>query len=180
MTRLIVTSDRNGKSGVGLDRPIPSASFASAPGFDPALIWGTAATPSVPWDGRAVADERESVLPEVGETRLMMVTFPPDSVMMSSDFDPASAGAEYMSRLPGLAERFEPDSPGMHTTDTVDYGILMQGEISLELDDGKVVALKPGDIVVQNGTRHAWRNGGTKPATLIFVLIGAHRSAPAK
>ena len=91
MTRLIVTSDRNGKSGVGLDRPIPSASFASVPGFDPALIWGTAATPSVPWDGRNVADERKSVLPESGETRLMMVTFPPDSVMMSSDFDPASA-----------------------------------------------------------------------------------------
>lgn len=101
MTRLIVTSDRNGKSSVGVDRPIPSAPFASVPGFDPALIWGTAATPSVPWDGRNVADERKSVLPEVGETRLMMVTFPPDSVMISSDFNPAAAGAEYMSRLPG-------------------------------------------------------------------------------
>ena len=138
MTRLIVTSDRNGKSSVGVDRPIPSAPFASVPGFDPALIWGTAATPSVPWDGRNVADERK--------------------------------------RLPGLAERFEPESPGMHTTDTVDYGILMEGEISLELDDGEIVALKPGDIVVQNGTRHAWRNGGSRPATLIFVLVGARRS----
>ena len=137
MTRLIVTSDRNGKSSVGVDRLIPSTPFASVPGFDPALIWGTAATPSVPWDGRNVADERKSVLPEVGETRLMMVTFPANSVMMSSDFNPAAAGAEYMSRLPGLAERFEPESPGMHTTDTVDYGILMEGEISLELDDGK-------------------------------------------
>ena len=67
---------------------------------------------------RSVADERKSVLPEIGETRLMMVT--PDSVMMSSDFDPAAAGAEYISRLPGLAERFEPESPGMHKTDTVD------------------------------------------------------------
>jgi len=180
MTRLIVTADRNGKSSVGLDWPIPSASFASVPGFDPALIWGTASTPTVPWDGRNVAEDRKSVLPEVGETRLMMVTFPPDSVMMSSNFNPAAAGAEYMSRLPGLAERFEPDSPGMHTTDTVDYGILTQGEISLELDGGNMVALKPGDIVVQHGTRHAWRNSGTKPATLIFVLIGANRSAPAK
>ena len=177
MTRLIVTSDRDGKSTVGLDKPLPSTPFASVPGFDPVLIWGTAAAPSVPWDGRNVADGRKSVLPDIGETRLMMVTFPPNSVMMSSDFDPAAAGAEYMSRLPGLAERFEPESPGMHTTDTVDYGILMEGEISLELDDGKVVALKPGDVVVQNGTRHAWRNGGTRPATLIFVLIGANRSA---
>ena len=177
MARLIVTSNRNGKSTIGLDKPIPSTPFSSVPGFDSALIWGTAATPSVPWDGRNVADELKSVLPESGETRLMMVTFPPDSVMMSSDFDPAAAGAEYMSRLPGLAERFEPESPGMHTTDTVDYGILMEGDISLELDDGEVVALKPGDIVVQNGTRHAWRNGGSRPATLIFVLIGARRSA---
>lgn len=70
--------------------------------------------------------------------------------------------AQYMAPLPGLAERFEPESPGMHFTDTVDYGILMDGELSLELDDGKMVALKHGDIVVQNGTRHlgaSWRQG---------------------
>ena len=140
------------------------------------MIWGTARTPSVPWDGSNVADGRKSVLPDVGETRLMKVIFPPNSVMMSPNFDPAAAGAEYMSRLPGLAERFEPESPGMHTTDSVDYGILTEGELSLELDDGKTVALKAGDLVVQNGTRQAWRNPGTKPATLIFVLIGARRS----
>lgn len=179
MTRLIVTSHRNGKSSVGMDQSIPARPFASVPVFDTALLWGTTAVPSVPWDGRNVADGGKSVLPEVGETRLMKVTFPPDSVMMSPDFDPTSAGAEYMSRLPGLAERFEPESPGMHTTDSVDYGILMEGEITLELDDGMTIALKPGDVVVQNGTRHAWRNPGTKPATLFFVLIGAERSAGA-
>lgn len=180
MTRLIVTSHRDGKSTVGIDQAIPSIPFASVPGFDPVLVWGTAATPLVPWDGRNIASEHQSVLPNVGETRLMMVTFPPDSVMMSQDFDPLAAGKEYMSRLPGLAERFEPGSPGMHTTDTLDYGILMNGEISLELDEGKIVMLKAGDIVVQNGTRHAWRNSGTKPATLVFVLIGAGRSTPTK
>ncbi|WFU41513.1 cupin domain-containing protein [Bradyrhizobium sp. CB82] len=104
-----------------------------------------------------MAEGRKSVLPDVGETRLMKVIFPPDAVMMSLTSDPS---AEYMSRLPGLAKRFEPENPGMHTTDTVDYGILVEGEISLELDDGQVVALKPGDVVVQNGTRHAWRNPG--------------------
>jgi hypothetical protein len=156
MTRLIVTSDRNGKSSVGVDRPIPSAPFASVPGFDPALIWGTAATPSVPWDGRNVADERKSVLPEVGETRLMMVTFPPDPVMMSSDNPRRRAGA--MSRLP-LAERFEPDSPDA-TTDTVDYGIPMQVRSRSNWRMGRW-SRPPGDIVVQNGTRYAWRNGET-------------------
>ncbi|KJC59574.1 cupin [Bradyrhizobium sp. LTSPM299] len=176
MSRLIVTTHQDGKSSVGLDQPIPAMPFKSVPGFDTTLVWGTATDPSIPWDGRNAADGHKSVLPDVGETRLMKVTFPPDSVMMSADFDPAAAGAEYMSRIPGLAERFEPDSPGMHTTDSVDYGVLIEGEISLELDDGKTVALKPGDVVVQNGTRHAWRNPGTKPATLIFVLIGAKRT----
>lgn len=177
MARLIVTSHRDGKSSVGLDQSIPAIPFKSVPGFDTALVWGTVAAPSVPWDGRNAADGRKSVVPDVGETRLMKVTFPPDSVMMSADFDPAAAGAEYMARIPGLAQRFEPNSPGMHTTDSVDYGIVIEGEISLELDEGKTVALEPGDVVIQNGTRHAWRNPGAKPATLIFVLIGANRNS---
>jgi hypothetical protein len=176
MARLIVTANQNGKSSIGVDKPIPSTPFKSVPGFDPALVWGTVPTPSVPWDGRNPVIERKSVLPEVSETRLMIVTLPPDSVMMSADFDPVAAGAEYLARLPGLAERFEPENPGMHFTDTIDYGVLMDGEISLELDDVKTVDLEPGDVVVQNGTRHAWRNRGDKPAKMIFVLIGARRS----
>jgi quercetin dioxygenase-like cupin family protein len=83
--------------------------------------------------------------------------------------------AEYGQKLPGLAERFEIESPGMHTTDTIDYDIVLEGEITLELDDGESRALKTGDIVVQHGTRHAWRNQSQKPATLMFVLIGADR-----
>jgi len=62
----------------------------------------------------------------------------------------------------------------MHTTPTVDYGIVLDGEIWLELDN-ETVHLKRHDIVIQNGTRHAWRNKGTAPATLAFVLIGATR-----
>jgi hypothetical protein len=57
----------------------------------------------------------------------MFVTFPPDSVMMTPAFDPAAAGGEYMQVVPGLAEKFEMDNPGMHTTDTVDYGVLIDG-----------------------------------------------------
>jgi hypothetical protein len=139
-----------------------SASSQKLPGYKP---------PSI----SRFATER-NILPEVGETRLMMVALPPDVVMMSPDFDPVAAATEYGVRLPGLADRFEPESPGMHTTDTIDYGVLMSGEISLELDDGKAIALKSGDIVVQNGTGHAWRNHGDKAASMIFVMIGAKRS----
>ena len=69
----------------------------------------------------------------------------------------------------------ETDNPGMHTTQTVDYGIVLEGEVWLEVDDGKQVHLKPHDIVVQNGTRHAWRNKGDKPVKIAFVLIGAKK-----
>ncbi|MDM0049948.1 hypothetical protein [Variovorax sp. J22R115] len=66
----------------------------------------------------------------------MFITFPPDAVMMTPDFDPAAAGGEYMRVLHGLAEKFEMDHPGMHTSDSVDYGVLIDGELHLELDNG--------------------------------------------
>ena len=78
--------------------------------------------------------------------------------------------------MPGLAEAFERDSPGMHTTPTVDYGVLLDGQLTLELDGGVTKDLQVHDVVIQNGTRHAWRNGSDRPATMLFVLIGA--SAP--
>jgi quercetin dioxygenase-like cupin family protein len=61
----------------------------------------------------------------------------------------------------------------MHATATVDYGIVLTGEIVLELDDGHCTPLSAGDIVIQNGTRHAWRNRSGLAATMAFVLIGA-------
>ena len=70
----------------------------------------------------------------------------------------------------------EPDAPGMHTTDTVDFELILEGEVWLELDDGVEVHLEPGDTVVQNGTRHAWRNHGDKVCRLLVVLVGAHHA----
>lgn len=63
----------------------------------------------------------------------------------------------------------------MHTTDSIDYGVVISGEVYLELDDGVEVLLKPEDCVVQNGTRHAWRNRGSVPCLMAFVMIGATR-----
>ena len=54
--------------------------------------------------------------------------------------------------------KFNDDDWGMHTTDTVDYDVILSGELWMELDDGVEVHLKPGDCVIQNGTRHAWQN----------------------
>ena len=61
----------------------------------------------------------------------------------------------------------------MHRTETVDYALLLSGECDLELDSGEVVHMKPGDIVVQRGTMHAWVNNGAAPAVFAFILIDA-------
>ena len=58
----------------------------------------------------------------------------------------------------------------MHKTETVDYIILLKGDVTLILDEEEV-SLKPFDVVVQRGTNHAWVNNGTEPALLIAVLI---------
>lgn len=57
-------------------------------------------------------------------------------------------------------------SPGMHTSDTVDIDFVLSGEVHVELDDGAEVHLKAGDVQVQNGTRHAWRNRSDEPCVL--------------
>ena len=72
---------------------------------------------------------------------------------------------------------FEVDSPGMHTTPTVDYDIVLDGEVWLELSDGREVKLNTGDVVVQHGARHAWRNKSDRPATIAAILIGANTAS---
>ena len=73
-----------------------------------------------------------------------------------------------------LAPWADPDAPGMHRTATLDYDVVLEGAIGLELDDGVEVTLRPGDIVVQNGTRHRWHNRGETTARMLSVTVGAH------
>jgi quercetin dioxygenase-like cupin family protein len=70
----------------------------------------------------------------------------------------------------------EPGHPGMHTTETVDYCVILSGEVWLELDGGALTHLRAGDTVVQNGTRHAWRNLSEEPVTMAVVQVGAERA----
>ena len=69
----------------------------------------------------------------------------------------------------------EDDNPGMHTTETIDYGFVLKGELTLELDDGVKKVLRAGDAYVQNGTRHAWHNQTDAPAVLGVIMLGAER-----
>jgi quercetin dioxygenase-like cupin family protein len=64
-------------------------------------------------------------------------------------------------------------APRNHRTDSIDYAVVIAGEIDMELDDGKSVHLKAGDVLVQRGTIHNWVNKGTAPCVIAFVLIAA-------
>jgi mannose-6-phosphate isomerase-like protein (cupin superfamily) len=110
----------------------------------------------------------------VGGFRFGLFTIPPDGgTGAPANIDIETAIAEFEEKLPGMAEHLELDHPGMHTTATIDYGIVLSGRPVLELDDGEKVALEPGDTYVQNGTRHRWSNSGDVPAVLAVTLIGA-------
>ena len=61
----------------------------------------------------------------------------------------------------------------MHRTETIDYVIVLSGEIEMEMDDDTTIRLKAGDVLVQRGTNHAWINRGPEPARVAFVLIDA-------
>jgi len=172
--RRVVTGIRNGKSVFLSDGSPPNAHFYGAvPGHLTSVLYATAAKPLLPQNHAEQAPPQIMITPEPGQTKLMIVVFPPDSVFAT--VDPAAAFEEQAVHIPGLIQAFEPDAPGMHTTDTVDYDIVLDGEVWLELDDGAETLLKQADVVVQCGTRHAWRNKGDKPATMCFVLIGAER-----
>jgi quercetin dioxygenase-like cupin family protein len=82
--------------------------------------------------------------------------------------DCATNGAIFrvVEYAPGVA-------PRMHRTMTVDYAVVMSGEIDMGLDDGKVVRLKAGDVLVQRGTLHDWVNPGPEPCVIAFILIAA-------
>ena len=176
MRRIVTGHNTSGKSTIHDQFATPkTAVFRHVRGFGVTTVWATPAAPRIANPVEDPVPSLSSLLPEVGGTILLKVTFPPDTVMAEVT-DWAAAGAEQAANLPGLAEKFEPDSPGMHTTDSVDYGIMLDGELWLEVDGDEARQVRPGDIVIQNGTRHAWRNRSESPATIVFVLIGAKRA----
>lgn len=171
--RVVTATDSSGRSVISHDAELSAVEYEHTPGFSHAVVWTTGASPAPQQDGPS--EPLANFVPGPGETVALTVTFPPDSVFMDPGFDPGAAGAESLQRTPGLAELFEPDAPGMHTTPTIDYVVVLDGSLVLELDDGKATTLHPGDLVIQNGTRHAWRVPSDKPATIFVVLMGQAR-----
>jgi hypothetical protein len=179
LNRVVTGHAPDGSSLVEMQSAPPRTdAFKHIPGMVSRLIWATGPVPALPFDGADPTPAVSSFVPGPGETRFLMVTFPPDAVFGAANFDGDAAVRENLAVSPGLAERFEPD--GMHATPTVDYAIVLDGEIWLELDEGRSTLLRQHDVVVQNGSRHAWRNKSDCSATLAFVLIGARPQGTAR
>jgi len=175
MVRRIVTGrDSNGRAVFVSDGTPPwSKQFEHTPGFASTVVWTAASPHRTPNDGRDETPNMTNFVPAPGASRFVVVTFPPDSVYADPKFEMAASMKEQAEQSPGLTDLFEQDNPGMHTTPTMDYGVVLDGEVWLELDDGKEVLMKKHDVVVQNGVRHGWRNKSDRPVTMAFVLIGA-------
>ncbi|MFC7501255.1 cupin domain-containing protein [Nocardioides sp. GCM10030258] len=171
MVRRVVTSiNSEGRSIIASDGDAVAVPYEHTPLSGHSLIWTTGAPPDPTVDGSQLP---ASYIPGVGGTVAMTVTFAPNRVYADPNFDFAAAVAESLRNTPGLAEAFEPDAPGMHATPTVDYVVVLDGPVILEVDNQKTVTLETGDVVVQNAARHAWRVPGDDPATILVVLIGA-------
>lgn len=175
--RHVVTGrDGHGKSVIVSDEKTPAISVGAIPGSEFYIVWGT--EDGVPVVGiKSEEPKRFPFFPGPGGTRFMLLRWPPATSTPEPVGDPEQVGAQIEEKLPGLVGAFEPDHPGMHTTDSIDYGLCVEGEMYLELDDGQEVHLTLGTCIVQRGTRHAWHNRSDKPAVMMFVLVGANRDA---
>ena len=172
--RRVVTGHKGGKSVVLSDTELQKYAFKTIPGFEHIYVWAARGPHEA---DRAEVDEAlpRSALPPAGGSLLQIVTYPPSARRSRSAGDQKAVVEEYRARLPGLAESFERDGSGMHATPSIDYALVLDGELWLELDDGEAVHLHAGDIVIQQATRHGWRNKSERPATIAFVMLAAGR-----
>lgn len=174
--RCIVTGqDPSGKSVVMRDSPVSPIRLSLLPGYEFHRLWGSDSAAQLPSDGESPPHPR--YFPSKVGFRFGFFTIPPDTKADLAELATPAAFQEIQQKLPGMIEVLELDHPGMHTTDTIDFDVVISGEVSLELDDGAEVHLKAGDCVVQNGTRHAWHNRSSENCVIAVALIGAERRA---
>jgi mannose-6-phosphate isomerase-like protein (cupin superfamily) len=170
--RVVTAHDGDGRAVFVVDEQVAPVTVALLQGSEFHQLWGSDVTCQFPDNG--VRPDVRSYFPPVGGFRVGPFTIPPDrGTGAPPDLDIEATLAELEETLPGLAEHLEPAEPGMHTSASVDFGVVLSGQATLELDDGATVVLKPGDIYIQNGTRHRWSNRGDVPAVLAVALIGA-------
>lgn len=168
--RIVTGHDDNGKAIVVTDGPAPFLHRSpNRPGFWSNDIWRTSESPA-----RIRAQPQEPTLgprrqlPQPRGSVLRINHIPPESGKLDAD-----AIAREFAALGNSAASTDAHAarhPMMHRTQTVDYAIVLSGEIYLVLDDSEVL-VRAGEVVVQCGTNHAWSNRSSQPCVLAFVLL---------
>lgn len=170
LRRIVTGHNAAGKSIVVIDGP-PSRQAGSDAGglFE---IWNTDGKQIDSFDKKDRADIEVVLSPPKGGSKFRWFRIAPTPPGTPREVLEAAYAAAF-EQMGAAHERVDTTRhPGMHKTKTIDYIILLEGDITLYLDDAEV-KLKPHDVVVQRGTNHAWVNTGTTPALLIAVLQDA-------
>jgi len=177
--RVVTGHDADGKAIVASNGPLPTVVEINAiPGTLFHEVWETRATPA-PADNGADPTTGPLMLPPPKQgTRIRFVDIPPDTAEFLAQGGARMKDAFTQAGDAGVSTvKRDSPHPLMHRTESIDYGIVIDGEMTLVLDDSEVL-LRPGSVVVQRGTNHAWANRSGKPCRMLFVLIdGAYEPA---
>lgn len=169
--RIVTGHDAQGRSVVVSDGPTPNQ---FGPPDDPILVnfWAT---------GGDATDPAEAFMPLgplPGGATFRFFRVPPERATAHLSDDQRRAGIAAYYRQVGAGDAHVPEGrhPGFHRTASVDFIVLLAGEITLMLDEGEV-EMRPFDVVVQRGTNHSWVNHGDTPALMMAVLVDANEAA---
>lgn len=180
--RTVTGHDAQGRAVVAERGPLATVvEIAAIPGTVFHEVWATEATPAPLGNGPDPTRGPLQLPPPKHGTRIRFVDIPPDT----PEF--LARGAAKMKDAftqigDAAASTVQAGSPHplMHRTESVDYGVVIEGELTLVLDEGEV-PLRPGSVVVQRGTNHAWANRSGRPCRMLFVLVdGAYEPAIAQ
>ena len=167
--RVVTTIDASGTAVVLFDGANPHKRVRPQRATVSRLLWVTDRTPA---DLKGSADRAAieiGIAPPAGGSVFRIVDFPPTPPEVDR-LDPGHQQHQLGDAAPKKGR--PPRHPLMHRTRTVDYAIVMAGEIDMLLDNTEV-HLKAGDVLIQQGTNHAWVNRGSEPCRIAFVLIDA-------
>jgi mannose-6-phosphate isomerase-like protein (cupin superfamily) len=173
MRRIVTGHDANGRAIVVEDGEPPVVfKRPEVPGLAFYEVWNTQGAPAVvSAKSDPTRDRPVKVPPPANGTIIRVIDFPPEDPAKPK---PPMAAAGALFELMGLHPVTDPKlyerHQFMHRTQSVDYGIVLEGAMTLLLDDTEV-DLKAGDVVVQNGTVHAWRNRSGANCRMVFVLV---------
>ncbi|HEY6993255.1 MAG TPA: cupin domain-containing protein [Xanthobacteraceae bacterium] len=169
--RVVTGHDAAGRSVFVMDGPAPHV-YSRSPGSAVVTeLWETRATPADNRGRAEVTDHPFRLAPPANGTVFRIIEYPPDRERLGA-LERQRASADDGSGHGAAFDRGSPRHPGFHKTSSVDYAIVLAGEICALMDEGEVL-LKAGDVLIQRGTNHAWSNRTDQPAYLAFVLVDA-------